>query len=101
MRLPRVRLTVRTTMIAVAIVALISGGERVHRRWAYSRERATTHALAERAYGHHLDHHRHLVLMGERAARHRSAAENPRRPALVLFEPFPVESSHPDGLADR
>jgi hypothetical protein len=101
MRLPRVRLTVRAMMIAVVIVALMLGGESVRRRWAYFRERATTHALAERAYRRYLDLHRHRVLMGEREARRRSAAGHPHRPGLVLFEPFPVESSYPDVLADR
>jgi hypothetical protein len=43
MRLPRVRFTVRRLMVAVAVIALLSGGEVARRRWVFCKQRAAGH----------------------------------------------------------
>lgn len=51
MRLPRVRFTVRTIMVGVAVVALVIAVEQTRRRRALFHERAEFHSRREYDYG--------------------------------------------------
>jgi hypothetical protein len=52
MRLPRLRFTVKTMMVAVAVVAMVAGLARIGYRWWRFRESYLTNAAYERSWRH-------------------------------------------------